>query len=127
MQTLGAGLIVPLPLTIEDYLTDFHDQAAQAKFLSLLELAQQIVYLPPTTSREDAYLAAGMYIIEHCDVLIALWDGNSPQGKGGTGEIVAEARLHGMPIVWILAYNNKPGSPPPVFKGEQGVIRFERL
>jgi hypothetical protein len=34
--------------------------------------------------REAAYEAAGRYVVDHCDLLIAVWDRKPAQGRGGT-------------------------------------------
>ena len=36
----------------------------------------------------DAYVMTGRATVAHCDVLIAVWDGLPPRGRGGTGEVV---------------------------------------
>jgi hypothetical protein len=41
---------------------------------------------------ESAFFAAGRYIVEQCDLLIAVWDGQPSKGLGGTGDVVAYAR-----------------------------------
>ncbi len=69
-----------------------------------------------------------MYILEHCDVLVALWDGQSEQGKGGTGEIVAIARERGLPLAWVQCGNRQPGTnQPTLLRGRQGKVIFERF
>ena len=40
-----------------------------------------------TIARQDQYAAVGEFVVRHCQVLIALWDGKSGQ-RGGTGEVV---------------------------------------
>lgn len=78
--------------------------------------------------REEAYLAAGSYVLEHCDVLVALWDGVRTQGKGGTGEIVDLARQRKLPLAWIRAGNRKLGTRKPTSLGpDQGTIIYERF
>ena len=47
--------------------------------------------MPPAATREDAYLQAGKWLVDHSDVLVVLWDGKPAQGKGGTGEYVQRA------------------------------------
>jgi hypothetical protein len=117
-----------LPLPKHKYLSDFGTAASKDEFLRFLERADQVRTLPPATSREEAYLAAGIYLLDHCDVLIAVWDGQQAQGTSGTGEIVQEARRRGMPFAWILAGNRIPGTTTPTTLGvDQGMVRFERF
>ena len=52
-------------------------------------------------TRVEAYEQAGQYVADHCDVLVALWDGRPATGRGGTEEIVQYARENKRPVVWI--------------------------
>jgi hypothetical protein len=98
---MGASLKAILPLKPADYQADFSDEDSLTEFQELLGLAQEVVELPATSPREAAYEAAGRYILEHVDLLIAVWDGQLPRGRGGTGQIVLEARENQVPVVWI--------------------------
>lgn len=100
LELLNAKLIVPMPLRKEDFLTDFSGES-KLEFLELLNLADQVIELPPNQNRGEAYECAGRFILERIDVLIALWDGKPPKGRGGTGQMVAEARIRGLPVAWI--------------------------
>ncbi|MBN2148847.1 MAG: hypothetical protein JW726_15775 [Anaerolineales bacterium] len=124
----GANLLVPLPLPIETYLEDFPEPESKQEFFDLLKRAEEVVQLPPAATRDAAYLQVGRYILKHCDVLIALWDGQEAQGQGGTGEIVPEARQLGLPLAWVHCGNRRPGTMEPLSLGaEQGLVTFERL
>ncbi len=114
-------LVVPLPLPPQDYQRDFERAESRAAFYSLLETADEVIQMPPQPGREASYLAAGRYVLAHSDVLITIWDGESPRGLGGTGQIVAEARALGLPLAWIRVTRpdyrpaaSKPGGPLPV-------------
>ena len=67
-----ARLIVPLPLPKQDYLTDFASTKSKNEFLRLLDQAEEVIELPPTETRNAAYEAVGNYVLDHCDVLIAV-------------------------------------------------------
>ncbi len=43
----------------------------------------------------------GHYVLDNCDVLIAIWDGEPSRGQGGTAEIVEKARAMGRKLYWI--------------------------
>lgn len=121
-----ACLIVPLPLTQAEYLEDFETKASRAQFLSLLGLAAEVIPPPEASSRSEGYWAAGKYMLEHCDVLVTLWDGQGAQGQGGTGEMVAIARQRHLPLAWIHCGNRRPGTEQPTSLGEeQGEVSFE--
>jgi hypothetical protein len=106
-----ARLEVPLPLSPADYEEDFKTEASKEEFRRLLARASAILPPPMTRSRNEAYEQAGWYVVDRCDALIALWDGEDPRGQGGTAEIVAYAQDNGVPIAWI----NTQGNPEPTY------------
>jgi hypothetical protein len=120
------SLVATLPLLKDEYLSDFPSPSSQEAFLSLLDQAEEVITLPAASTREEAYRAAGFYILDQADVLIAIWDGERAQGTGGTAEIVAEAHQRGLPIAWVHAGNRIPGTEQATTLGEeQGSITFE--
>lgn len=102
MDEYGFHLVAVLPVPSDDYVQDFNRESSRETFLRLLAEARQTVEIPPQPSRDQAYEAAGRYVVDHCDVLIALWDGKPARGRGGTGEIVTYARMQNRPLVWII-------------------------
>lgn len=92
---------VVLPLDPDDYEADFVDAASVAEFRHLLASAVAVHQVPPAPSREDAYLAAGLAVLDRSDALLAIWDGQEARGRGGTAEIVAEARSRALPLTWV--------------------------
>jgi hypothetical protein len=121
-------LIVPLPLPRDDYMKDFGSDESKRQFLALLERAEAVVQLPPQPSRTASYRAAGIYVLDHCDVLIAVWDGNPGRGASGTAEIVAEARHRKLPTVWVHVGTSAPEGPGAVsFAGGAGTITTENF
>jgi hypothetical protein len=106
-----ARLEVALPLPLLDYEEDFKTEASKEEFRRLLARASAILPPPTTPSRNEAYERAGWYVVDRCDALIALWDGEDPRGQGGTAEIVAYAQENGVPIAWI----NTQGNPEPTY------------
>ena len=124
----GSRLIVPLPLPRDEYMKDFHSAKSKRAFLDLLARADEVIELPPQPSRADAYRAAGLYVLDHSDVLIAVWDGEDVQGQGGTAEIVARARARKLPIAWVHAGNRRLATTEPTSLGdEQGTVTFENF
>ncbi len=124
----GANLLVPLPLPIETYLEDFPEPESRQEFYNLFSRAIEVVQLPPCATRDAAYLQVGRYILENCDVLIALWDGQEAQGQGGTGQVVGVARQLGLPLAWVHCGNRKPGTTESLsLEAKQGLVTFERL
>jgi hypothetical protein len=106
---LAAGweLKVILPFDREEYEKDFATDASLADFRRLLAEAHTIVELPGLgTDRPPAYEAAGFAMLEHLDLLIAIWDGQPAAGRGGSAEIVAAAIDRQLSVAWI-----DPSSP----------------
>ncbi|HEX2171799.1 MAG TPA: hypothetical protein VHL09_05090 [Dehalococcoidia bacterium] len=101
LARFGALLEVPLPLPVADYLEDFESAESRDAFRGLLDRASEVFVLPAVETREEAYEGAGRYVTERCDVLIALWDGEPARGLGGTADVVARARVRGIPVLWI--------------------------
>ena len=68
----------------------------------LLQLAEHVTGLDYPTANEEAFDAAGRWVVEHCETLIAVWDGQPARGKGGTADAVAYAKQLGLPIhiIW---------------------------
>ncbi len=124
----SASLTAVLPLEKYDYLSDFISSESKDEFLRLLANADDVVELPAQPDREHAYQAVGAFLCEHADVLLAVWDGNSAQGQGGTATVAARARQRGLPIAWVHAGNRKPDTSEPTSLGEQqGRVTYERF
>lgn len=102
---------VILPLDPDDYEADFADEESVAEFRRLLAAAVAVDQVAPAASREDAYLAAGLAVLDRSDALLAIWDGEPSRGRGGTAEIVAEARARALPLTWVRV--GRSGSPEP--------------
>jgi hypothetical protein len=124
----GTRLVAVLPLAREEYETDFRTDASREEFRGLLALAKEVVEVPPEPNRERAYEIGGHVVLDRADVLVAVWDGQGAQGRGGTGTVVAAARERGLPLAWVHAGNRKPGTVEPTGLGdEQGEVTLERL
>ncbi|MUL44189.1 hypothetical protein FZ103_24015 [Streptomonospora sp. PA3] len=67
----------------------------------LLAAASSVHRLPRVESTSQAHLEAGRYLVEHCDELVAVWDGHPPRGPGGTADIVDYARTRDRPVTVI--------------------------
>lgn len=103
-----ATLTVPLPLPADDYATDFAAAGSKAEFEELIGRAARVEVMPAAATRDEAYDRAGRWVVEHSDVLLALWDGEAARGRGGTAEIVAYARELGLPVYWIHTDRGAP-------------------
>ncbi|MBY6204156.1 hypothetical protein [Halomonas denitrificans] len=94
----GIELVVPLPLPLEEYEQDFEDPESRREFRDLLEAAR-VVDLPALAgadeiehdrdgNRVQAYARVGVYTSDHCQILIAIWDGKPADSRGGTADVV---------------------------------------
>lgn len=100
---LDAGQTLEVVVPCHDYLDAFAPEDREA-YLVLRELASRVTTLPYGLPSEEAFLGAGEYLASHVDHLVAVWDGKSAQGRGGTADIVAYARARHLPVtvVWPL-------------------------
>lgn len=122
----GAKLIVPLPMSKEEYEKDFNTPLSHEKFNDLLNRAERHFTLPlpegstednikyPGIFRNNQYLQVGAYIARNSQILIALWDGKTTDLTGGTSQVV-RFKLEGVPT---------PYSPPrqPLDIEERGPV-----
>ena len=110
-----AEIEVVLPLAREDYLRDFAGAESKAEFEELCGKSRHVHSpraLPLESSgsasaleeeRKRAYEEVGVYVVDQCDVLIAVWDGKPARGRGGTADIVAYARERKRPLIIVSA------------------------
>jgi len=94
-------LEVVLPFEADMYVQDFKSTSSLEEFHEFLSKAKKVVTLPNGEGKEEAYARTGRYVVDNCDVLIALWDGNESAGKGGTADIVQYARTNRCPLFWV--------------------------
>lgn len=92
-----------LPLPTAEYTQDFRSERSIEEFERLVEKASLAPPFPRAASREAAYERAGRYVVDHSDVLVALWDGREAAGRAGTAEIVQYAQRSGVPLTLIPA------------------------
>ena len=98
---LGIGMIAALPRPQGDYERDFSPEALE-RFRFHCKRAEQVFVAPWTEEppvdgerRDFTFRQAGIYVAQHCHVLLALWDGGpGSQAACGTAEAV-EFALHG--------------------------------
>ena len=90
-----------LPMDSEKYRRDFATPESKQEFDELLDRAAIRTHTLPTSDRDEAYERAGRWMVEHSDVVIALWDGHPPSGRGGTAEIACYARRRKVPVLLV--------------------------
>jgi hypothetical protein len=124
-----AVLEAPLPLPRSDYELDFGSEASRARFGELVERADLVWVIGQAGDRVEAYRTAGEYIVDSCDVLIAVWDGEPSRGRGGTRDILDVAHGRDMPTFVIGAHAPFEISEiclPPSFGVVEDAARYER-
>jgi len=90
----GHMLIAPLPFPPDDYKRDFQSPDSIAEFDDLLGQSSAHFVVPGQagdTCREAGYVRAGEYLLDHSQLLIAMWDGRPVDRDGGTYDVVQRA------------------------------------
>lgn len=98
LLALGGELNAVVPA--DDYESTF-SASDRLKYTALIAEASSATVLDFAASSETAYNAAGAWIVENCDLLIAVWDGLQARGLGGTGDVVASAKALGRQVVVV--------------------------
>lgn len=97
----GMTLSACLPFPAETYRKNFEEQDWE-KAEKLSQAAQSTMTLQDHMSGDDAaYEAVGRLVLAQADILLAIWDGDVARGRGGTGDVVAEAVAAHIPVIHI--------------------------
>ncbi|GLZ79605.1 hypothetical protein Afil01_44120 [Actinorhabdospora filicis] len=98
----GGTLEAIVPATsYRDGLAEFGPDAVSV-YDTLLAKAVKVQRLDHEESTSQAHMDASVAMVDDAEHLIAVWDGQPARGYGGTGDVVAYAREHGVPVtvVW---------------------------
>lgn len=106
-----------LPRRRDDYEQDFATEDSRKQFRALLEGRTVFEIDNPNADQEQStsYETAGLVMLDHADLLIAIWDGGESRGRGGTREIMGNAIRRAIPVVWIDTLN---AAPPALWNRE---------
>ena len=116
---MGADLQCPLPFHANEYSRDFVTDDSRDEFYALLAKASAVFQVDGSRDAADAaYERIGRFVLEQSDFLIAIWDGEPAAGRGGTTQIVEEALVQNIPVIWLHASLQKP--PCVLLIGESG-------
>lgn len=98
---LELGIAIRVIVPSQGYSTTF-DKEGLETYERLRREATSVVTLEYADPSEEAFNAAGRQVVDECEVLLAVWDGLSASGLGGTGDIVAYARSKGtsVTVLW---------------------------
>lgn len=96
---LGGSLEVVLPCLRYEEAFESVDQ--RQGFERLRARSASVTQLPYPEPSSEAFLAAGLVVVERCELLVAVWDGEPARGIGGTADVVEYARAIGRAVkVW---------------------------
>lgn len=100
----GATMEIILPLPADDFLDDFDSEESRREFWDLLRRAALVTVVEqvPGEDRPAAYERAGHEVVDTCDVLVALWDGQPSRGRGSTAEVIQYALDRGVVVEVVL-------------------------
>ncbi len=94
------ALVAVLPMALDEYEKDFTAPAELKEFRRLLATAQRVIHLPAAAGADEHSIAAnaaardrqyaqlGLFVSNHCQILLALWDGKPAVTVGGTAQVV---------------------------------------
>jgi len=97
-EALALGWLLACPLPFAAYREDFSGEA-RARYDALLGRAEAAFAVAEGEERDAAYWLAGKYVADHCDALLAVWDGAPQQSACGTASVVEYARSIGREVV----------------------------
>ena len=103
----GWSLHAVLPFSRSRYEDDFAPAHAtlgvdrRPELAAALAQAEVIVELPDVDDAVLGYERAGERMLEQCDLLVAVWDGQPAAGRGGTQAVIAQAIASAIPVIWI--------------------------
>jgi hypothetical protein len=99
---LDVGGEVEVVLPAADYRERKVKPDNAADFDDLIGKAGKVTTMPYPESNRDAYMAASHHVLDTVEAMVAVWDGQPADGRGGTGDVVDAARERDIPvsIVW---------------------------
>jgi hypothetical protein len=98
---LEMGIPVELVIPCSHYEEIFSTTEARDEYHRLLSGCQDVHCLPFDDCSEEAFLAAGHWIVDHSDLVILVWNGSPAACRGGTVDIASYSRLVGRRFVHV--------------------------
>jgi hypothetical protein len=89
VMDLGGHIQVIIPFV--GYERTFKTEADLHDYTRLKDLAAQVETLAPSPTEEVGYLRAGKRVVDHSELIVAVWDGKAAHGLGGTADVVKYA------------------------------------
>ena len=102
-HVLAAGGTLEVVLACEGYASTLIEDDSRKRFEHLRRAAAKVTTMPYPEPSDQAFLAAGQALVDRCDHLFAVWDGQPARGVGGTADVVTYARTRGRPVtvLWV--------------------------
>jgi hypothetical protein len=75
--------------------------AHQPVYDALLARAARMIALDHEDPTHEAYMDAGLRMLDEIDALVAVWDGQPARGFGGTAQVVDAAEERHLPVTVI--------------------------
>ena len=102
---LGIGCIAALPFPADEHRKDFQGEALY-RYEDMLKHAALVFPVcetyDPATDRDQYYLAAGRYLVDHSHVILSLYDGEPPKSICGTAAITQYAIDCDRPVIRVV-------------------------
>jgi len=96
-------LAAPLPFPADVYRIDFPGSVDAFERLRLLA-GDEVIELDGDRAHQDAaYLEAGLCMLRHSDLVIAIYDREHVNKPGGTWDVMQEAARFGLPLIVVDA------------------------
>ncbi len=130
LKSTNAKLQAVIPMVKSDYMQEFRTSESKAEFLDLISndprptqmrkkpLIRTLPKPELKIERLSAYRDVGYYLVDHCDLLIGIWDGKQGR-KGGTSHILDYAASVKCPRIIIRV--DKREIKETVFIRERGL------
>ena len=85
----------------EKYDETFVKEPDRENYHQYLANAKESIKLDFPFPSEQAFYEAGKYVVDHSDVLFAVWNGKAAKGLGGTGDVVEYAKKKKKMVIHI--------------------------
>jgi hypothetical protein len=104
----GGRLLVVVP---SDQYDSTFAPADLSNYKRLLAAASEVERLKFSTPTEEAFFGAGRRVVDLCDRLLAVWDGQPARGLGGTADVVGYAQSVGkvVAVIWPAGIVRRTG------------------
>ncbi|MBT8142679.1 MAG: hypothetical protein KJO88_09955 [Gammaproteobacteria bacterium] len=87
----GVEIYAVLPMTQDEYGKDFSTSEQRKRFDRLFDTAvchKSLNKFDPQAQRDLCYAYVGKWLVDHSDLMLALWNGETNDLTGGTAEVV---------------------------------------